>query len=155
MLRRSVALVALAPALALGVASATSLGAFGTPVSTGLSADVAPCTYDVATPFDALGNDLLTVVLPTSAITTIELTDVAGDCSGHVPIVAVQGDDFPVPSGARVLFVIDDLAPLGPADVGTVTLPLVTPVPLGDGLNVLFVLTDVRVGFCPGGATCS
>lgn len=152
MLRRTTVVVAALAVLAIGLASATSLGVFTAPVSSGHVEDVNPCTYETATPLDGLVNLLLTA-LPTSEITDIELTGVSGDCEGLTPIAVVEGQNL-VTGDTEVLFVIDQFSPLGAGDTGTVNLSLTSHIALGNLGLLVYVPTNVRIGFCPGGATC-
>lgn len=141
--------------LALGVVSASSLGTFSNVALSGFSHRTTPCTTDGATLLDGALDLVTGTVLPTSEISEVELANVAGDCSGSEPVVVVYGIDLTDPlAGEQRLLVLDGFGPLTTS--GDVTLSLTSPVPLGDGLTlVLYDLTEARVAFCPGGATCT
>lgn len=153
--RRGAAIAAtcLAVACTLGVASATSLGTFeGEPFGAG-TAPVAACRAADVEVLDGALDLVGGTVLATSAVRTVRLTGLSGDCVDAVPVIVLAGLDLTAPlAGEQVLFVLDGFAPL--PGTGDVTLS-VAPVPLGDGLLPLVDLTEVRVAFCPGGGPCA
>lgn len=139
----------------LGVASATSLGTFNQVVLTGAADQLHPCqVQDVE--FLSGGTVLGSLLgLLTTTVDQISLDVVAGgDCRGLRPVVIVYGDpntldgvDETVALSRTVLSPLSD-----DSDVVLSVDPL-------DELNTLLGLNDdptqVRVSFCPDGATCT
>lgn len=151
MLVRRLSAIAVAAALLLGVASASSLGAFD---DVALSAKAEPVTACAATETNfytgVLGGltELTLAVLTTSDVDYIGFDGLSGDCSGDLrPVVVVIGDGLLSEPAvlSRTFLVRLDQDVSGDAEV-------LLPVGDTDELNLLggsLTAQEVRVAFCP------
>lgn len=156
MLRRVTAGAVIVCVLALGVASATSLGVFVAPIASGLTQQIEPCAVDSVELLDASG-----VAIPLSApgpytVAGVRLTGLDDSCAGMTPVVVVIGQD-PWLLSSNAVLAVQQLPALDPLDAsaGAIDIDVTTGDLVDLVLDVTTVVTELRMGFCPAGATCT
>ena len=156
MRRRWLLAVAASCLLGLGVASATSLGTFESPVAEGLAAPIDHCEPSSV----SLVDELLGVIpigplgsLDPYTIDEVHLTDLDVACGGRFPAVVVVGED-PI-LGTDVVLAVQEFTGTSLPPSGDVTLTVDDTDPLGQlTLDVATFVTDVRIVFCEPGSSC-
>lgn len=153
LVRRPLGILLAAVALTVGVVSATSLGSFSDIAFSAFADEQSPCTYEDATLMNSLTGALPLSVPGIYSIDSVQLTGLTGACAGMTPVVVTIGQD-PWGSDDQVLAIED--YPGTDLSGATATINVLA----GDALDLLTldlttVVTEVRVAFCPAGATCT
>lgn len=153
---RSVAALLLGAVVLLGVASATSLGAFEDVTLAASNEQDEVCTAPSVTFYGGTLGSLFELLslqdLTTTEVTYIELTGLEGDCAGTRPVVVVLGEPLLAITDREVLS-----RTLLPEVTGTADVLLEVTDDVDDELDALLGTTatpdEVRVAFCPTGLT--
>lgn len=141
-------------ALLLTMASASSLGTFADVALSGQAQPHHACTAD-ADLIDPLGNViLLGGLLSAVTVDQVALSNIDGDCADVVPVVVTIGS---VSGGAvEVLDVLDLTGRTSLQGSETaIDLDVLSSDHLYSLLDATVSVTEVRVAFCPVGATCT